>query len=52
MASGSGNPDIATALSAIGDAQYKTIIMPYTDASNLAALEVELTELLMVPWIT
>jgi phage tail sheath gpL-like len=42
MASGTGNPDIATAIAAIGDNQFHTIIMPYTDTANLAALETEL----------
>jgi phage tail sheath gpL-like len=42
MASGATNPDIATAITAMGDEQYHTIIMPYTDAANLAALETEM----------
>ena len=44
MASGTGNPDIATAITAMGDEQYHTIIMPYTDAANLAALETTLSQ--------
>lgn len=41
---GETNPDIATALTAIGAVQYTTIVMPYTDATNLATLEAELAE--------
>lgn len=44
MASGSGNPAIATAIAAIGDDQYYSIIMPWTDAANLTALETELSD--------
>ena len=39
MASGTGNPDASTAITAIGDEQYQTIITPWTDASNLADVE-------------
>jgi len=42
MSGGSGNPDLATAIAAMGDEQYDTIIMPWSDASNLADLEAEL----------
>ncbi|MGE0487314.1 MAG: phage tail sheath subtilisin-like domain-containing protein [Gammaproteobacteria bacterium] len=42
MSSGTANPDVADALAAIGDDQYYTIIMPWTDTSNLGALETEL----------
>lgn len=42
MSAGATNPDVATAITAIGDTQYHTVIMPYTDASNLTALETEL----------
>ena len=44
LAGGATNPDIATALAAIGDTQYNTIIQPFTDAANLTALNTELTE--------
>ncbi|KAB7624321.1 phage tail sheath subtilisin-like domain-containing protein [Alkalilimnicola sp. S0819] len=44
MANGSGNPDVATAITALGDEWYHTIVMPYTDAANLAALEIELAD--------
>ena len=40
---GAGNPDITAALAAIGAVQYQTIVMPYTDANNLTALEGELS---------
>lgn len=39
---GSGNPTIATALAALGGDQYYTIISPWTDVANVAALEAEL----------
>lgn len=39
MAGGTANPDLAAALTAIGDEQYHTIISPYADASNLGKLE-------------
>jgi phage tail sheath gpL-like len=42
MASGATNPDINTALAAIADDQYYTIINPWTDATSMAALEAEL----------
>ncbi len=37
----SGNPDISTALAAMGDVWFTDIISPYTDSANLAALEAE-----------
>lgn len=42
MAGGTTNPDIATAIAAMGDEWYNWIVMPYTDAANLTALETEL----------
>ena len=42
MAGGTANPDIATAIAAMGDEWYNWIVMPYTDTANLAALEAEL----------
>lgn len=39
MAGGTGNPDITQALAALGGDQYYTIITPWTDAANMAALE-------------
>lgn len=43
MAGGTGNPDIAAAITAMADEWYTDIAMPYTDAANLVALETELT---------
>ncbi len=40
---GTGNPDIAPAIAALGDEWFQTIAMPYTDAANLSLLEVELS---------
>lgn len=42
MASGAGNPDVATAITAMADTWWTDIIMPWTDAANLSALETEL----------
>jgi len=42
MSAGTGNPDIAAAITAMGDEWYTDIAMPYTDSANLAALEAEL----------
>ena len=42
MNGGSGNPGIQTAIAALGDEWWNYIVMPYTDAANLAALETEL----------
>lgn len=40
---GAGNPDVTQILDAIGDVvQYDSIVMPFTDPANLAALETEL----------
>ncbi len=43
MAGGTTNPDVATAITAIGAEQYHTMIFPYTDASNLGKIETELS---------
>lgn len=43
MATGAGNPDVQTALTAIGAEQYHTWIVPYTDAANLLKIETELS---------
>ncbi len=43
MSGGTGNPDVATAIAAIGAEQYHTIVMPWTDSANLVKLETELT---------
>jgi len=42
MASGTSNPDIATAITAIASEWFRWIAMPYTDTANLVALETEL----------
>lgn len=42
MAGGSGNPDIAAAIAAMGAEWWNWIVMPYTDATNLTALETDL----------
>lgn len=39
---GSGNPDVAAALAAISLEAFYTIVTPYTDAANIAAIEGEL----------
>lgn len=44
MSGGTTNPTLTAALASIGDAQYLTIAMPYTDATSLTALESELAE--------
>lgn len=44
MASGAGDPDIASALAATGAVQYNHIVMPYTDSSNMLAMETALTD--------
>lgn len=44
MNGGTTNPDITTALAAVADDQFQTIINPWTDAANMAALESELTD--------
>lgn len=45
MASGTGNPDISTALAVLDeDTQYNIIGHAYTDAANLTALEAELLD--------
>lgn len=44
MASGATNPDIATAITAMGDVQYHVIGHAYYDDANLTALETELAD--------
>lgn len=41
---GTANPDMATAIAAMGDEWYNWIVMPFTDAANLVLLETELDE--------
>lgn len=42
LSGGTGNPELAALIAALGDDQYQTIILPYTDATNLAAIEAEM----------
>jgi phage tail sheath gpL-like len=42
MAGGATNPDIASTIAAMGVEWWNWIVMPYTDAANLTALEAEL----------
>lgn len=44
MSGGTANPDISSALAALGDEWFQAMAMPYTDSSNLAALEAELAD--------
>jgi phage tail sheath gpL-like len=44
MSGGTTNPDIATAISGLGDTQYNVIGIPWVDASNLTKLEDELED--------
>lgn len=44
MAGGTGNPDIAPAIAAMGAEWWHYIAMPYTDGANLTALENELVD--------
>lgn len=43
LTGGTTNPDVAPAIAAVASAQYHTILHPYTDASNLAKIETELS---------
>lgn len=40
---GTGNPDVATALAAIANENYYTIVTPYNDITNIDKLKVELS---------
>lgn len=40
---GAGNPDVATALAALTQESFYTIVTPYTDTSNVVKLETELS---------
>ncbi len=42
LADGTGNPDLDTLIAAMGDRWFNVIAHPYTDATNLTALEQEL----------
>lgn len=43
-AGGTANPDVATAIAALGDEWFTEIAMPWTDSTNLTALETELLD--------
>ena len=42
MSGGTGNPDITPLMAALGDSWYNVLVSPYTDASNITALDAEL----------
>ena len=42
MADGASNPVLTSLIAALGDDQYDTIILPYTDATSLTAIEAEM----------
>ncbi|CCU70938.1 phage tail sheath subtilisin-like domain-containing protein [Thalassolituus oleivorans] len=42
LTGGAGNPDVTTAIDAMGDVWYNWIVNPYTDTANLLALKTEL----------
>tara|TARA_R110002050_G_scaffold269917_1_gene412417 strand:- start:39923 stop:41398 length:1476 start_codon:yes stop_codon:yes gene_type:complete len=42
MSAGAGNPDIADAIAAMGDDQFYTIIIPWSDTATMTAVEAEL----------
>jgi phage tail sheath gpL-like len=44
MASGSGTPDLTSALAAMGDEEYDFIIHPFSDSSSLDALKVVMND--------
>ena len=44
VANGTTNPDISTAIVAMGDEWFNWLVMPFTDTANLVALETELDD--------
>jgi len=44
MTGGAADPEVAAAIAAFGDEWWNHIVMPYTDAVNLSALEAELAD--------
>lgn len=44
MAGGTGNPLVTAVIDAIGDEWYTDIVMPYSDTTNIVAMEAELKE--------
>jgi len=43
VTAGSANPDISTAIAAMGDEWYQIMSMPYRDTANMTLMEAELT---------
>jgi phage tail sheath gpL-like len=44
MSGGSANPDIAGVITAMGEQEYKVIVMPYSDSANLLLMQTELQD--------
>lgn len=44
MSGGTQNPDVSTAIAAMGSEWFNWFVMPYTDTANLVALEAELAD--------
>ena len=44
MSGGSGNPDIASVITAMGETQFDVIMMPYSDSANLLLMKTELVD--------
>lgn len=44
MASGAGNPDVTTAIAALGDEWWNALVIPYTDSTNLTIIDAELED--------
>lgn len=44
MASGANNPDLSSLIAAMGDTWFNIIAHPYTDATNLGAIETEMAD--------
>lgn len=42
LAGGTTNPDVQDAIDAMGDEQFRTIAIPYTDSGNLALMKTEM----------
>ena len=41
MSGGTGNPDVTSAIAALGDTWWTDVVFPYTDSANLALIEAE-----------
>lgn len=44
MSGGTGNPDLAAVVTAMGETQYDVIAMPYSDAANLLVMQTEMQD--------